>query len=158
MKLAKGMIVIQMLLLGISFILMFEYSNENQYLKKELNVYRSAYENVVEQPKKESIYEIAERIYDVEAELLIAIELHETGNYTSELLYTNCNTWGAHDSKQYKVYGNVEESTLDLARCLRVYYYNYGLTTLEQIATEFCPTDIEGWVADVKQIYEEVKE
>lgn len=149
--------MIQSVLLIIAFVVILSLMDNNEYLTHELDIYKSVYENVVEQqPKKESIYEIAERIYNVEAELLIAIEMHETGNYTSELLYTNCNTWGAHDGNQYKVYSNVEESTLDLARCLRVYYYNYGLTTLEQIATEFCPNDIEGWVADVKQIYKEV--
>lgn len=151
-------ILIETLLLVVACVCIFSLMDANEYLTQELDIYKSAYQNVTEQvPKKESIYEIAEEVYGIEKELLIAIEKHETKKYQSRLYIEQNNTWGSHDGNEYRTYRNDDESTLDLARCLRVYYYNNGLNTLEEIATEFCQNDIDGWVAKVKYFYNDLK-
>lgn len=136
---------------------------ENEFLTMEAEAYKKAYESALEKQTEvldketENVYDIAERIYNIDKDLLVAIERHETGNYTSDVYLIKNNTWGCIEGNVYRAFGSVEQSTLDLARCLRFYYYNYGLDTLEQIATQFCPNDVDNWVASIKQIYEEMK-
>lgn len=103
------------------------------------------------------VYETAKELYNVDPLLLEAIERHECKNYTSTNYKEKNNTWGAIEGNGYKTFDSVEQSTLELARCLRFYYFNYGLNSLEEIASEFAPKDVKEWVADVGKIYEELQ-
>lgn len=137
-----------------------ELTQEVSKLKDEVKAYQKAYINLStqrEEKEQKNIYEYAEKIYGVEAELLEAIERHETGNYTSDVYTENKNTWGAIDGTGYKVFDSYEQSTTELARALRFYYIDRGLDTIKKIATEFCPIDQEAWVDSVEQIYDGLK-
>ena len=105
-------------------------------------------------PVKE-IYELAEEIYGIEAELLQAIEILETGWYTSTLYEAKNNTWGARVNGEYKSFDSHKQSTMELARCLRFNYLNQGLVTLTEIGNKYCPDDPE-WASKVNQIYLEL--
>lgn len=102
-----------------------------------------------------AINELAEEIYGIEAELLEAIQILETGHYTSTLYKTHNNTWGAMNGNEYKYFDSHEQSTLELARCLKYYYLDEGLTTLTQIGEKYCPED-PSWSEKVNQIYLEL--
>ena len=101
-------------------------------------------------------YDYAEMIYNIDADLLKAIEILETGNFTSELYLTQNNTFGANVNGEYLTYESHGQSTLELARTLRFNYINKGLDTLQEINYVFCPDDLE-WANKVEQIYYEVK-
>lgn len=107
------------------------------------------------QPVKE-IYQTAEKIYGVEAELLMAIEILESGHYTSDLYESHNNTWGAFDGNEYKYFDSHEQSTLELARCLKLYYLDEGIVTLTEIGRKYCPDD-PYWASKVNEIYLELK-
>lgn len=132
---------------------------ENESLMKEVDLYRTAY---IKQLKKQdvqelkNVYQKAEEIYSVEAELLEAIERLETGNYTSDLYASKNNTWGAFDGYEYISFDSHEQSTVELARTLKFNYIDEGLQTIEEIGTKYCPTD-ENWAIKITQIYEEIK-
>jgi hypothetical protein len=105
-------------------------------------------------PVKE-VYELAEEIYGIEAELLEAIERLETGHYTSDVYKAKNNTWGARYNGEYKSFDSHKQSTLELARCLRFNYLNEGLTTLTEIGARYCPNDPK-WASKVNSIYLEL--
>ena len=101
------------------------------------------------------ITQLAEEIYGVEAEFLEAIERLETGNYTSTLYKAQNNTWGAKGEQGYKYFDSHEQSTLELARCLKMYYFDEGLVTITQIGEKYCPED-PYWSYKVHDIYLEL--
>lgn len=129
-----------------------------KHLTNEVNVYKEAYIEATKPIEREELtrHDYAEMCYGIEAELLEAIERLETGNYTSAMYSDYNNTWGAFDGIEYKSFDSVEQSTMELARALKFFYFDRGLDTLEEINTEFCPSDSE-WANKVKQIYEEIK-
>ena len=135
-----------------------ELKESIRHLTHEVNVYKDAYINATKPKEQEELtrHDYAQMCYGVEAELLEAIERLETGNYTSAMYNDFNNTWGAFDGIEYKRFDSVEQSTMELARALKFFYFDRGLDTLEEINTEFCPNDKE-WANKVKQIYEEIK-
>lgn len=127
--------------------------------KGQIVTLKSANANLVyeiENQDVKSVYELAEEIYGVEAELLEAIERLETGNYTSDVYKAKNNTWGAFDGKEYKSFDSHEQSTLELARCLKLYYLDEGIVTLTEIGRKYCPSD-PNWSEKVNEIYMELK-
>ena len=109
--------------------------------------------------KEKSMYAIAGELYDIEPELLEAIERLETGHFTS-LNYKNLmNSWGAYDSKNkvFITYDSHDQSTMELARTLRFHYFDEGLDTIEKISVVFCPNDSEHWAQQVNSIYKSLK-
>ena len=118
-----------------------------------LNKYVEALE--ADSEKSSTIHEQAAEIYDIDPKLLEAIERLESGNYTSELCVNQNNTWGARDGNGWKSFDSREQSTMELARCLRLNYYNQGLTTVEEIAPVYCP-DGSNWAGMVNDIYMEL--
>ena len=126
---------------------------ENITLKSDYSELLTRY-NELDQEK--SIYTIAGELYNIEPELLQAIEILETGHYTSDLYKNKNNTWGAFDGNTYKYFDSPEQSTVELARTLRKYYLDKGLVTLTEIGKVFCPNDPE-WPAKVNKIYLQLK-
>lgn len=118
---------------------------ENQLLTYERNCVELAY------------YDYAGSIYDIEPELLESIERFETGHYTSDIYKTLNNSWGAFDGIQYKSFDSHRQSTIELARTLRLNYFNEGLDTIEEIAAKYCPGDKDNWSESVRIIYEGLK-
>lgn len=136
--------ILMLILLVLSLGAYKKASTEVIEAKGEIVSLKSANANLVyeinNQPVKE-VYQLAEEIYGIEAELLMAIEILETGYYTSTLYKTHNNTWGAFDGKEYKSFDSHKQSTLELARCLRFNYLNQGLVTLTEIGKVYCPDD-----------------
>ena len=128
-----------------------EVKAENDELKERV-------EELENQPEQEiDILQLAGELYDIDPKLLEAIERLECGNYTSNLYLTKNNTWGAYDSlnKCFKTFASREQSTMELARTLRLYYYDKGMDTLEKIEPVYCPND-STWAEQVRQIYEQL--
>ena len=151
--------VLMLLLLVMSMVAFKKTQQEVIDAKGQIVSLKSANANLVyeiqNQPTKE-VYELAEEIYGIEAELLMAIEILETGHYTSTLYKAQNNTWGARYNGEYKSFDSPKQSTMELARCLKMNYLNQGLVTLTEIGKVYCPDDPE-WGAKVNKIYMELK-
>ncbi|WP_407453517.1 hypothetical protein [Methanobrevibacter sp.] len=154
-KVLNGMML---LLLVLSLGAYKKASTEVIEAKGQIVSLKSANANLVyeiENQNVKSVYELAEEIYGIEKELIIAIEKLESAHYTSTLYKTHNNTWGAFDGKEYKYFDSHEQSTLELARCLKYYYLDEGIVTLTEIGKKYCPED-ENWASKVNAIYMEL--
>lgn len=119
-------------------------SNENKEVEKE------------EKVEKVDILTKAGNKYDIDPKLLEAIERLETGNYTSDVYKSLNNTWGAMDGDSFMSFESTDESTMALARCLRLYYFDEGYDTIEKISKKYCPYNAEHWAEQVSAIYSEL--
>lgn len=137
---------------------------ENLHEKYDLLVReKEVKEEVVEEPNAgveetsadTDILAIAGAEYGIDPKLLEAIERLESGHYTSNLYLTKNNTWGAYNSAigDFYAFESREQSTMTLAKNLRLYYFDQGLDTLEEIGSKYCPGD-PSWAAKVRSIME----
>ena len=93
--------------------------------------------------------------------LVVAISAHETGYWTSKVFTENHNFGGIMASKGLKSYSTYEEGLDHFVSVLKNYYFNKGLTTIEQIGAKYCPVGAENdpkglnvnWVPSVASIY-----
>lgn len=93
--------------------------------------------------------------------LVVAISAHETGFWTSKVFTENHNFGGIMASKGLKSYSTYEEGLDHFVSVLKNYYFNKGLTTIEQIGAKYCPVGAENdpkglnvnWVPSVTSIY-----
>lgn len=93
--------------------------------------------------------------------LVVAISTHETGYWTSKAFTENHNLGGIMTSKGLKSYSTYEEGLDHFVNILKNYYFDKGLTTIEQIGAKYCPVgaknDPKGlnvnWVPSVTSIY-----
>ena len=99
-----------------------------------------------------------------QALLVISISRHETGNWKSNA-FVNCYNFGGimtNGATKIKCYENYEEGLNDFIRILKNYYFDLGLTTVEQIGAKYCPVGAENdpnglnkyWVGGVSNFYE----
>lgn len=127
-----------------------------EQVKAENDELKERVEELENQPEPEiDILQLAGELYDIDPKLLEAIERLECGNYTSTLYLEKNNTWGAFDGVSYKSFDSHEQSTMELARTLRLYYYDKGLDTIEEIGSVYCPGS-DTWAQKVRQIYEQL--
>jgi hypothetical protein len=93
--------------------------------------------------------------------LVVAISTHETGYWTSKAFTENHNFGGIMTSKGLKSYSTYEEGLDHFVSVLKNYYFDKGLTTIEQIGAKYCPVSAENdpkglnvnWVPSVTSIY-----
>ena len=93
--------------------------------------------------------------------LVVAISTHETGYWTSKAFTENHNFGGIMTSKGLKSYSTYEEGLDHFVNVLKNYYFDKGLTTIEQVGAKYCPVgaknDPKGlnvnWVPSVTSIY-----
>lgn len=93
--------------------------------------------------------------------LVVAISTHETGYWTSKPFAENHNFGGIMTSKGLKSYSTYEEGLDHFVKVLKNYYFDKGLTTIEQIGAKYCPVGAENdpkglnvnWVPSVTSIY-----
>lgn len=93
--------------------------------------------------------------------LVVAISTHETGYWTSKAFTKNHNFGGIMTSKGLKSYSTYEEGLDHFVSVLKNYYFDKGLTTIEQIGAKYCPVGAENdpkglnvnWVPSVTSIY-----
>lgn len=151
-----GVIILLVVALIISCELYKVEVDQIQALKQENAILN---ETLNESKKNDNVYYFASKTYDVEIELLEAIERVETGHYVSDLYIDKNNTWGAYDEAkgEYISFDSHEQSTLELARSLRKYYFNEGLNTIEKISKKYCPNNSDHWAKQVRSIYGSLK-
>lgn len=93
--------------------------------------------------------------------LVVAISTHETGYWTSKAFTENHNFGGIMTSKGLKSYSTYEEGLDHFVKVLKNYYFDEGLTTIEQIGAKYCPVGADNdpkglnvnWVPSVTSIY-----
>ena len=98
---------------------------------------------------------------DEQSLLVVAISTHETGYWTSKAFTENHNFGGIMTSKGLKSYSTYEEGLDHFVKVLKNYYFDEGLTTIEQIGAKYCPVGAENdpkglnvnWVPSVTSIY-----
>lgn len=120
------------------------------------NLYEQEKANVKVIIGEPDVYEVANKFYGVDINLLKAIEMHESARYTSDLFLENNNSWGAMCGDGYLAFDSHEQSVMELARTIKYYYLDLGLDTIDKMAVKYCPDDYVNWSNSVKEIYEEV--
>lgn len=116
--------------------------------------------NVEETKTELTLYERAGQEWNIDHKLLEAIERLETGHYTSDLFKYHNNTWGARTNSGWMHFDSQEQSTMTLAKNLRLYYFDQGLTDVYSIAYKYCPDnpntpndEAAEWAWSVNSIY-----
>lgn len=102
----------------------------------------------------EEMFRLAASTYDVDYDMLYAIARLETGNFTSNL-FVNSNNPGGMRGSDWLSFDSKQEGIMEMARLLRYNYINKGLTTVEQIATKYCPPTSSDWASKVRQLMNE---
>lgn len=103
---------------------------------------------------REEKFKIAASVYDVDFNMLYAIAKLETGNFTSGLFVNNNNPGGMRGSSGWMSFDSEFEGIMEMARLLRYYYLDQGLTTLEEIGSKYCPDTAENWAGKVRSLME----
>lgn len=119
-------------------------------LESELHKYKNSFlEFDIEQK-----FKIAAEIYQIDFDILYAISRLETGNFTSELFMTKNNPGGIKtlDGTDYQSFDSDFEGIVEMARLLKRYYFDEGLTTIEAIGAKYCPNPEEKWAEKVKEL------
>ena len=105
-------------------------------------------------------------MYNVEWELVYAIALHETGNFTSSA-YKNLNNVGGNmGSKGLIKFDSLEKGIEYMTRNLSHNYIDKGYTTISKIQKKYAPIGAtndpqnvnSNWTRKVTQFYNELKE
>lgn len=110
-------------------------------------------------PAEVDIYEYASSLYNVSKELVVAIERHETGNYTSDLFINKNNTFGCKQlNGTWCNFDSTDQSTIELARTLAFKYKVKGeFFNLEHIVEDYCSTNCDTWVSSIEALLKEEK-
>lgn len=123
--------------------------------------------NVFEQRKIHDV-EYYSNLYNVDSNLVLAIMLHETGNFESEYYKNTNNACGLmdpnNDYKTLKSFDSVEVGIIECVRNLKNNYIDLGLTTIENIGSKYAPIGADNdngynqyWVDSVSSIYKNLK-
>ena len=109
------------------------------------------------------IYEkaIANGLTHEQSVLVVSISAHETGYWKSEVFKNKNNFGGVMGKNGLREYSSLEEGLDHFVNLLTKYYFNEGLTTIEQIGAKYCPVGAENdpnglnkhWVPSVTSIY-----
>ena len=109
-------------------------------------------------------YAIEQGLTQKQALLIISISRHETGNWKSNAFVDKHNFGGIMTNKatQIKSYSSYQEGLNDFIRILKSYYFDLGLTTVEEIGAKYCPVGAKNdpngknkyWVGSVSSFYQ----
>lgn len=98
-----------------------------------------------------------------QATLVVSISAHETGYWKSKAFTKNNNFGGLMSAKTGKLkhYNSFDEGLNALVKCLKTYYFDKGLNTIEEIGAKYCPVGAKNdpnnlnqyWVGGVTKIY-----
>lgn len=119
-------------------------------LESELYKYKNSFLEFDMEQK----FKIAAEIYQIDFNILYAISRLETGNFTSKLFMTKNNPGGIKtlDGTDYQSFDSDFEGIVEMARLLKKYYFDEGLTTIEAIGAKYCPDPEEKWAEKVKEL------
>ena len=93
--------------------------------------------------------------------IVVSISAHETGYWTSRVFKTKNNFGGVMCNTGLRTYDNLESGLNHFVNLLTNYYFNQGLTTIEQIGNKYCPVGAsndptgvnKNWIPGVTSIY-----
>jgi hypothetical protein len=117
---------------------------------------------------KEDVFQAAGKKHGVDAALLMAIAMHETGRGTSDPVKNSNNPGGMMDPETdwstVKKFASLDEGIDAMAKNLKEKYIDQGLTTIEAIQTKYAPVgaanDPRGlnkdWVPGVTSFYKQI--
>lgn len=178
-RLVKVGVVYSMIILSVMTILNYNKTKTEIKIVEKEKVVVVAFEEekVVEEKQEETkitfenenetnIYNTAieKGLTHEQALLVISISRHETGNWKSNAFVNKHNFGGIMTNKatQIKSYSSYQEGLNDFIRILKNYYFDLGLTTVEEIGAKYCPVgasnDPSGknkyWVGSVSSFYQ----
>lgn len=107
------------------------------------------------------LFATAAKKYGIDANLLAAIAMHETGNGTSNAVKTKNNVGGMMGKNGLMTFASLAEGIDKMASNLKRNYIDKGLTTIAQIQKKYAPNgaanDPTGlnnyWVSGVTKYY-----
>lgn len=128
-----------------------EYEQENIRLKEQL-----------EQKPYIDVIQFASEAYGVDPALVWAITNLETGRFTSNLWINNFNPGGRKDiNGDYITFDSATQGLIEQARYIKNRYIDKGLTTPDEIGSEYCPIDdselCSGWASSVESLMKEYR-
>ena len=93
--------------------------------------------------------------------IVVSISAHETGYWTSRVFKTKNNFGGVMCNTGLRTYDSLESGLNHFVNLLTNYYFNQGLTTVEQIGNKYCPVGAsndptgvnKNWIPSVTNIY-----
>ncbi|WP_271751749.1 glucosaminidase domain-containing protein [Cohnella sp. JJ-181] len=108
------------------------------------------------------LFQAAAKKYGIDANMLAAIAMHETGNGTSNAVKNKYNVGGMMGKNGLMSFGSLEEGINAMASNLKRLYYDQGLTTIEQIQKKYAPVGAsndptglnKNWVNGVSKFYQ----
>lgn len=134
-----------------------EKQQEQEQPKEEVKAYNLTNEN------EKNIYNkgLELGLNEEQAILVVSISRHETGNWSSRYFNEYNNFGGVMCNTGIRKYNSYDEGLTHFVNLLKKYYFDLGLTTIEQIGAKYCPVgasnDPKGvnknWVPGVTNIY-----
>ncbi len=88
---------------------------------------------------KGQVFLNAQKKYGVNAAILAAICINESGYGTSNLAKTKNNVGGVSSGMGFKSYSSVDDCIMDMARFLKSGYIDKGIVTISQVGKKYCP-------------------
>jgi hypothetical protein len=95
--------------------------------------------------------------------LVVSISRHETGNWTSTAFINQHNFGGimCNNATKIKTYDSYESGLNEFVSILKKYYFDLGLTSVEEIGAKYCPVGAKNdpnglnqfWVSGVSTFY-----
>ena len=92
--------------------------------------------------------------------LQCAIVIHETGNGTSDAVRNLNNVGGIFAGNSLKYYNSVDDGIWDMAKRIKRYYIDEGLTTIDKFGAKYCPINCSNddgtnkyWVPAISRNY-----
>ena len=110
-----------------------KFTGSAEQLNKVLNRKNGVLKN------KGQVFLDAQERYGINAAILAAICINESGYGTSPLARTKNNVGGVSQGMGFKSYKSVDECIMDMARFLKSGYVDKGLVTIEQVGKKYCP-------------------
>lgn len=88
---------------------------------------------------KGNVFLQAQEKYGINAAILAAICINESGYGTSNLARTKNNVGGVSEGMGFKSYNSVDECIMDMARFLKSGYVDKGIVTISDVGAKYCP-------------------
>ena len=104
---------------------------------EQLNIMLNKKDGVLK--NKGQVFLEAQEKYGINAAILAAICINESGYGTSNLARTKNNVGGVSQGMGFKSYSSVDECIMDMARFLKSGYADKGLVTISQVGKKYCP-------------------
>lgn len=94
-------------------------------------------------------------LFDIDSNLVFAIECFESGYYESDMVKAYNNPGSLRGNGDFYKYDNIEQGIISHVLTLKEYYIDKGLDTPDKMQSIYCP-DGSNWAENVNIIYNDI--